>query len=112
MSTKTHVSKIFTAVLSVVILLPAIVFFFMYVSIGWQNKDINDVDKMDTFTGYFAGFLKNINVIHGISILCCIAAIAFASRSFRKRSLPLRLVTLFVVLAAIFILFFDFSQMI
>lgn len=112
MSTKAHVSKVFTGILSGVILLPAIVIFFIYQSVGWRYGEMSDTDKVDTFTGYFPGFLKNINVIYGISILCCVVAIIIASRSFKKRSLSLRLVTLFVVLVAIFILFFDFSQMI
>lgn len=112
MSTKSHVPKLITAIFSVVILLPALVFFFMYSSIGWRYGDISEVDKIDTFTGYFPRFLQNIHAIHIIAILCCIIAIVLASRSFRKRSLSLRLITLFVVLAAIFLLFFNFSQMI
>lgn len=112
MSTKTHVHKIYTAILSVIILLPPIIFYFMFTSIGWRYSDISPVDKVDTFTGYFPGFLRNINVIHAISITCCLVAIILAARSFRKRSLALRITTLIVVLVAIMILFFDFSQMI
>ena len=112
MSTNTHVHKVYTAILSVIIVLPPIIFYFMYTSIGWRYSDISQVDKVDTFTGYFPGFLRNINVIHAISIVCCLVAIILAARSFRKRSLSLRITTLIVVLVAIMILFFDFSQMI
>lgn len=73
---------------------------------------MSDVDKMDTYLSYFPGWLQNITTIHIISIACCIAAIALASRSFKKHLLSVRVLMLMTSLVAIFIILFDIFQMI
>ncbi|HEU5364971.1 MAG TPA: hypothetical protein VFU62_05545 [Hanamia sp.] len=112
MSTKSHVPSKITAAIAIIFLLPPLIFFMMWSSLGLRFNDMSLSDKTDTFLGYFPGFLRNMNTIHAISIICCIVAIVLASRSFKKRLLSVRVLMLLTVLLAIFIIFFDIIQMI
>ncbi len=91
MSTNSHVKKKVTATLSMLFLFPALVFFIMWTSIGIRFTDMNEVDKEETFLGYFSGFFKSIHVVDIVSIVLCIIAIILASRSFQKRLLSLQI---------------------
>ena len=112
MSTKSHVPSKITAAIAIIFLLPPLIFFMMWSSLALRFSDLSVSDKTDTFLGYFPGFLRNMNIIHGISITCCIVAIVLASRSFKKHLLSVRVLMLVTVLIAIFIIFFDIFQMI
>jgi len=112
MSTNSHVKKKVTGALSVIFLLPPLIFFLMWSSIGIRFRDISDVDKQEAFLDYFSGVFANVHVVNIISIVCCIIAIILASRSFQKRLLWLRLLMLITVLISIFIILFDISQLV
>ena len=84
----------------------------MWTSIGIRFTDMNEVDKEETFLGYFSGFFKNIHVVDIVSIVFCIIAIILASRSFQKRLLSLGFLMLMTVLISIFIILFDISQLV
>ncbi|MEO9144332.1 MAG: hypothetical protein ABI237_02140 [Ginsengibacter sp.] len=112
MSTKSHVSRKITAALAILFLLPALIFFIMWSSIGFRYSGINASEQMDTFLGYFPEWLRNINAIHAISIICCVVAVILAARSFKKRLLTVRVLMLLTVLMAIFLILFDISQMV
>jgi len=112
MSTQSHVSRKITAALAIVFLLPPLVLFIMWSTIGIKYSGLNSGDQMDVYMGYFSGWLKNINSIHIISIVCCLIAIILAARSFKKHLLSIRVLMLMTVLVAIFILLFDISQII
>ncbi len=112
MSTSSHVSRRFTAVLAILFLLPALIFFIMWWSISLRYSGINESEQMDTFLGYFPQWLKSINIIHAVSIICCVVAVVLAARSFKKRLLSVRILMLLTVLIAIFIILFDISQLV
>ncbi|MDE3183746.1 MAG: hypothetical protein KGM16_10040 [Bacteroidota bacterium] len=112
MSTNSHVKKKVTGALSIVFLLPALILFIMWTSIGIRFSDMNEVDRQDTFLGYFSGFFKDIHIIDIVSIIFCLIAIILASRSFQKRLLSLRFLMLMTVLISIFIILFDISQLV
>ena len=111
MSTHSHVSSKWTAVLAILFLLPSLIFFVMWSSVGLQSG-ISEGEEIDTYMSYFPGWVRNINMIHAVSIACCIIAITLAARSFRKRLLSVRVLMLVTVLVSIFILLFDLIQMI
>jgi ABC-type uncharacterized transport system permease subunit len=106
------VSRKITAALAIVFLIPALIFFIMWSSIGLRMTGINENDKMVTYIGYFPSWLRNIATIHIISIVCCVMAVILASRSFSKNWLSVRVLMLLTVVAALFILLFDVYQMI
>jgi hypothetical protein len=112
MSTSSHVSRRFTAVLAIIFFLPALILFIMWSTIGLRFSGIGESDKMDIYMGYFPGWLQNINLIHGISLVCCIVAITLAARSFKKHLLSVRVLMLMLVIASIFIILFDIYQMV
>ena len=112
MSTKSHVSRKMTAALGIIFLLPPLIMFVMWSSIGLRYSGIDADEQMDTYLDYFPGWLKNINTIHAISIVCCIIAIVLAARSFKKHLLSVRVLMLLTVLASIFIMLFDIYQMV
>jgi hypothetical protein len=111
MSTKSHVPGKVTAALSVVFLLPPLILFMMWISIGLRYSDMNSNEKTDTFLGYFGGLFKSLHVINLISIICCLVAIVLASRSFKKHLLSIRVLMLITVLVAIFLMMFDIFQL-
>ena len=112
MSTKSHVSRKVTAALAIIFLLPPLIMFVMWSSIGLRYSGIDADEQMDTYLDYFPEWLKNINTIHAISIVCCIIAIVLAARSFKKHLLSVRVLMLLTVLASIFIILFDIYQMV
>ncbi|HET7115256.1 MAG TPA: hypothetical protein VFI29_02115 [Hanamia sp.] len=112
MSTKSHIPRKTTAAMAIIFLLPPLVLFIMWSSIGIKYSGISEGDQMDVYMSYFPGWLKNINTIHIISVICCFIAIALASRSFKKHLLWVRVLMLITVLIAIFILLFDISQIV
>lgn len=112
MSTKSHVSRRWTAALAIILLLPALIMFIMWSSIGLKYGAISAGEQIDTYMSYFPQWLRNFNTIHIISIVCCVLAISLAARSFRKHLLWVRVVMLMVVLISIFILLFDIYQMV
>jgi hypothetical protein len=111
MSTKSHVPGKITAALSVVFLIPPLILFMMYSSVGLRYPDMSDSSKMDTYLGYFPKGLQDITIINAISIAFCIIAIILASRSFKKHLLSIRLLMLITVLLAIFLILIDLFQL-
>jgi len=112
MSTHSHIRRRTTAALAILFLLPPVIFFIMWSSIGLRYSDINAVDQMDIYLSDFPAWLRNIDTIHAISVVCCIIAIVLAARSFKKHLLTIRVLMLFSVIVAIFIILFDIYQMV
>ena len=110
MSTKSHIPRKATAVLAILFLLPALILFIMWSSIGLRYSGISAVDQMNIYSSYFPKWLSNINTIHTISLVCCIIAIVLAARSFKKHLLSIRVLMLLIVIVAIFIILFDISH--
>ncbi len=111
--TKTHhtPSKV-TAVIAIVFLLPPVLFFIMWSSIGLQDSDLNANEKISAYLGKFPGFMQSLTLINIISLICCIFAIFFAARSFKKRLLSVRVLMMLTVLAALIIMLFDIYQIV
>ena len=112
MSTSSHVKKKVTAFLSILFLLPPLILFIMWSSIGRRFPEMNQFERQETFLGYFSGLFKSIHVVDIISIIFCLVAIILASRSFQKKLLWLRILMLITVLISIFIILFDISQLV
>ncbi len=112
MSTTSHVPSKVTAIIAMVFLLPALIFFIMWSSIGLQGSGLNAEEKVSIYLAKFPSVMQSLTVIHAISIVCCLLAIGFAARSFRKHVLSIRILMMLTVLVAIFILLFDFYQII
>lgn len=111
MSTKSHVSNRFTAVLAIIFILPALVLFAMWSTIGLRFSGLRRYEQIDYFMDYFPNWLQSMATIHAISIICCVIAITLAARSFKKKLLWVRVMMLMVVIVAIFIIMFDIYQM-
>jgi hypothetical protein len=112
MSTRSHVSRKITAALAILFLIPPLVLFILWSSIGLRYSGMGGNEQMDTYMSYFPGWLKDIGTIHVISIVCCVIAIILAARSFKKHLLSVRVLMLLTVLASIFIILFDIYQMV
>jgi hypothetical protein len=112
MATRSHVSRNVTAVLAIVFLLPALILFMKWSSMGLQVSGISKQDQLTMYLGYFPTWLKSMSTIHAISIVCCIVAIILAIRSYTKDLLSVRVLMLLTVVVAFFILLFDIYQMV
>ena len=111
MTTKSHVPSKVTAIIAMVFLLPALVLFIMWSSIGLQDSGLNAQEKISIYLAKFPVAMQNLSTIQIISIVCCLLAIVFAARSFRKHLLSIRILMMLTVLVAVFILLFDIFQM-
>ena len=112
MTTKSHVSRKVTTVLAIIFLLPALILFMMWSSIGLKVSGLSEQDQVSMYLDYFPAWLKNISTIHTISIVCCVMAIILATRSYSKDLLSVRVLMLLTVVVAFFILLFDIYQMV
>ncbi len=111
MSTKSHVPARITAIIAMVFLLPALIFYIMWSTIGLQSSDLNANEKLSAYLGKFPPFMQNLNTINVISIICCVLAIVFASRSFKKYLVSMRVLMMLTVLIALFIILVDIYQL-
>ncbi|MGH2647772.1 MAG: hypothetical protein ACRDE8_09405, partial [Ginsengibacter sp.] len=73
------VSRTTTAVLAIIFLLPALVLFIMWSSIGLKATGLSEQAKMTKYLALFPSWLQNISTIHTISITCVVIAIIFAT---------------------------------
>ncbi len=112
MSTTSHVPSKVNAVIAIVFLLPALIFFIMWLSIGISDNTLNVNEQIYAYLQKFPGFMRNLTTINIISILCCILSIAFAARSFRKHLLSVRVLMMLTVIVALIIILFDIYQII
>ena len=112
MSTKPKLSKKSSAGLAVIFFIPAFILFLLWVSIGWRHGFISGGEKEDIFLSNFPGWMQHFAGLHIVSIILCILAIAYASGSFRKKVLSLRILMMLIVMFSIFIILFDIAQLI
>ncbi len=112
MTTTSHVSSKATAVIAMVFLLPALIFFIMWSSIGLQASGLNAKEKISSYLEKFPVFMQSLTTINIISIVCCLLAIVFAARSFKKHLLSVRVLMMLTVLVALFIILFDVYQLV
>lgn len=111
MTTTSHVSAKKNAGIAVLLLLPALIFFIMWSSTGLRGNGLNAKAKVSAYLEKFPGFMQNLTVINIISIVCCLLAIIFAARSFKKKLLSIRVLMMLTVFAALFIILFDIYQL-
>lgn len=112
MTTTSHVPSKVSAAIAIVFLLPALIFFIMWSSIGLQGTGLNANEKISAYLGKFPVFMQNLTTINIISIVCCLLAIVFAARSFKKHLLSVRVLMMLTVLVALFIILFDIYQLV
>lgn len=112
MTKTSHVPSKVTAVIAIVFLLPSLIFFIMWSSIGLQATGLNAKEKISAYLEKFPVFMQSITTINIISIVCCLLAIVFAARSFRKHLLSVRVLMMLTVLVAVFIILFDIYQLV
>jgi hypothetical protein len=112
MSTKSKVSKKSSAGLAVLFFLPAFILFLMWITLGWRYGYVSDIEKKDTFLSSFPEWMQSFSAIHILSLIFCIVAISFASGSFKKNILWIRILMMVIVMFSIFIILFDIAQLI
>ncbi|MBS1737682.1 MAG: hypothetical protein JSS98_13905 [Bacteroidetes bacterium] len=111
MSTSSHVSRRITAGLAILFLLPSLILFIIYSTIGLSATNISADDKIDRFTSHFPSW-ASFSGLQVFSIICCVIAISLAARSFKKHLLWVRVMMLMVVIVALFIILFNIYQMV
>ncbi|MEP7252411.1 MAG: hypothetical protein ABI683_08525 [Ginsengibacter sp.] len=108
--TKTkHTPSTLSAVIAIVFLIPSLVLYLLWKGLG---NDLNPAEKMAAYLAKFPTFMQHLAVINILSIACCVLAITFAARSFRKRLLSIRLLMMLTVIAAVLIILFDVYQLV
>lgn len=112
MSTHSHVPKKTTASIAVIIFLIPLFLFILWLSITIRLGEISERDQIDTFLSYFPAIIRHYSGIIIFSIICCVAAMYLAAKSFRKKLLPLRIAMFLVVIGSIFLIFFNISRLV
>lgn len=112
MTTHSKVSRKFTATLAIIFFIPPLLLFIAYSGIGVKYGSMSQEGKIESFLSYFPSWMQNYAGINIFSIIFCIIAISLASRSYKKKLLSIRVIMLVIVLASIFIILFDISQLI
>jgi hypothetical protein len=100
MSTKTPPRKIWLLA-SVLCLIPAALIFLIWIRVigSTSNPEIRKTE----FLSYYPAFMQEGFFIKGFTLLCCIAAIIFGSRSFNQPIVALRILSIIIVLIAVLI---------
>ncbi|MEO9209531.1 MAG: hypothetical protein ABI208_00455 [Ginsengibacter sp.] len=112
MSTTTRVKSKTSALLAAIFFLPALILLVIWVSTGFGNSGISEVGRQNQFLNYFPEWMQNFKMLHLFSLLCCIIVLYFASGSFRKHSLWIRISMMAITMASILVILFDFVQLI
>lgn len=112
MSTKSHIRRKTTAILAILFLSIPLLLFIMWSSMGLRYSGLSATEQIDMYLSKFPAWLGNMDTIHAISIGCCVIAIVLAARSFKKHLLSIRVLMLFTVIVALFIILFDIYQIV
>ena len=108
--TSTHqVPNKITAITAIILLLPALYIFGLWINIF--SGDSTPAQKIEEFTGRFPSFISSYKLIIYISIACCLAAMILAAKSFKQRLLILRIAMMLTVIIAALIFFVDVFQL-
>jgi hypothetical protein len=111
MTTKSHSAKKKTAIVALLFLLPALILFILWLSVGVRLGDVGRTEKVSAYLDYFPAVLQNLNTINIISIIFSFIAVVFSAKSFKKQLLSLRLLMLLTCFVAIFIMLFNIFQL-
>ncbi|MEP7080807.1 MAG: hypothetical protein ABI784_08760 [Ginsengibacter sp.] len=104
-------SRRITAGLAILFLLPSLVLFIMWSTIGLSATNISAEDKIDRFMAHLPSWTTFTGVAI-FSIICCVVSISLAARSFKKHLLWIRVMMLMVVIVDLFIILFNIYQMV
>ncbi len=107
MTTTKHLHSKTSAVLAILFLLPPLIMFIMWSSIGLHSGSLNANEKINSYLEMFPRFMQNLAAINILSIIFCLVSIYYAARSFSKRLVSMRVLMMIVVLVAVFIILFD-----
>ncbi|MEO6819139.1 MAG: hypothetical protein ABI266_04060 [Ginsengibacter sp.] len=110
--TKIHQNSLTTAIISIVVFIPALIISTLSASIGFRDGGVSHANKEDIFSSYFPAWMSNFAVLHIISIVLCIIAIVFAAKSFKKPLVWERVLMMLITMGAIIIILYDIVQLI
>lgn len=111
MSTKTRVKSKTSALLAALFLLPSLILLVIWISTGIGNSGMSEVGRQNEFLSYFPTWMQNFKALHLFSLVCCGIVLFFASGSFKKHSLWIRVSMMAIVMATILIILFDIIQL-
>jgi hypothetical protein len=111
MTTRSHSSKRTTAIIALLFLLPALILFILWLSVGVRLGDVGRTEKIQTYLDYFPAAIQNIATLNIISIIFSLVAVIFSAKSFKKQLLSLRVLVLLTCFTAIFIMLFNIFQL-
>jgi hypothetical protein len=111
MTTRSHSSKRTTAIIALLFLLPALILFILWLSVGMRLGDVGRTEKIQTYLDYFPAALQNMATLNIISIIFSLVAVIFSAKSFKKQLLSLRVLVLLTCFTAIFIMLFNIFQL-
>jgi Na+/proline symporter len=111
MTTRSHSSKKKMAIIALFFLLPALILFILWLSVGVRLGDVGRTEKIETYLDYFPAALQNMAALNIISIIFSLIAVIFSAKSFGKQLLSLRVLALITCFAAIFIMLFNIFQL-
>lgn len=111
MAKRTGISRRLTATLAIICFLPPLLLFVAYAAVGIRYGTMSKNDRIATLLEPFPSWLQNYTAMTIISLILCIAAVALASRSYKKKLLSTRVLMLMVVLISIFLILFNISQL-
>ncbi len=111
-TSRSHVSRRFTATLAILFFLIPLVLFIAWSSVSLKYGPMSENDQIQTFLNYFPALMQNFKGIHIFSMICCFIAIILASRSVKKKLLSVRVLMFLVMIGSIFLIIFDIAQLI
>ena len=108
--TSTHsFPKKITAIFAIIFLVPALYIFSVWVKV-YRQYDESIAQKDSSFSSHFPGQINDVNIIHYVSMAFCLTAIILAAKSFRQKSLVLRILMMLTVFVASLIYFLNVFQ--
>ena len=69
MTTRSHSSKKKTAIVALLFLLPALILFILWLSVGISLGDVGRTEKVQTYLSFFPEAIQNMTAINIISII-------------------------------------------
>ena len=101
--------KQWIALLAIILLLPALYIFFIWLDVF--SQDLSQAQKISAFTARFPFGMNDHRIIIYISMASCLAAMILAAKSFKQRQLPLRVAMWLTVMIAALIFLLDIFQL-
>lgn len=88
------------AIIAIILLIPALWITAIWIEVWNSHPEFTGSAKIQHFLEHFPDFVKSTGYIVAVNLICALSALVLAAKSFKQRSVALRILTMVTAMAA------------